>query len=80
MVFKLMEGFQSHHRNYLPSNFRNKNGVEAKTDTENAQILNAHFQSLFNSKVQIDPTVGIRVRLTNKLPALYSSSIKSKIF
>mmetsp|Transcript_1492 Transcript_1492/g.2308 ORF Transcript_1492/g.2308 Transcript_1492/m.2308 type:complete len:395 (+) Transcript_1492:893-2077(+) len=57
MVFKLMEGFQSHHRNHLPSNFRNKNGVEAKTDTDNAQILNAHFQSLFNSKVQVDPTV-----------------------
>jgi len=70
MVFKLMEGFQSHHRNYLPSNFRNKNGVEAKTDTENAQILNAHFQSLFNSKVQIDPTVGIRVRLYKQITSL----------
>ena len=57
MIFKLMEGFQSHHRNYLPSNFRSKNGIEAKNDTDNAQILNAHFQSLFNSEVQIDPTV-----------------------
>ena len=57
MVFKLMEGFQGHHRNHLPSNFRNKNGVEAKTDTDNAQILNDHFQSLFNSGVQVDPTV-----------------------
>mmetsp|Transcript_1493 Transcript_1493/g.2313 ORF Transcript_1493/g.2313 Transcript_1493/m.2313 type:complete len:881 (+) Transcript_1493:452-3094(+) len=57
MVFKLMEGFQGHHRNYLPPNFRNKNGIEAKNDADNAQILNSHFQSLFNSEVQVDMTV-----------------------
>ena len=57
MVFKLMEGFQNHHRNYLPSNFQSKNGIEAKNDTDNAQILNSHFQSLFNSEVQVDMTV-----------------------
>lgn len=56
MVFKLIEGFQSHHQNYLPSNFRNKNGVEAKTDNDNAKILNAHFQSVFNSEYQLDST------------------------
>jgi hypothetical protein len=57
MVFKLMEGFQKHHRTHLPSNFKNKNGIEAKNDDDNAAILNSHFHSLFNSNVQVDPTV-----------------------
>ena len=57
MVFKLMVGFTSHHRKYMPKNFKSKNGVEAKTDEQNATILNNHFHSLFNSQVQIDPTV-----------------------
>ena len=57
MVFKLMEGFTKHHRNYLPTNFKYKNGTEAKNDNDNAEILNAHFKSLFNSQVQVDCTV-----------------------
>ena len=57
MVFKLMEGFQKHHHTYLPANFKNKKGIEAKTDSDNANILNSHFHSLFNSDVQADPSV-----------------------
>ena len=57
MVFKLMEGFQKHHRMHIPSNFKNKNGTEAKNDNDNAAILNSHFHSLFNSNVQVDPIV-----------------------
>ena len=36
MVFKLTKGFQKRHCNYLPSNFKNKNGIEAKNDDDNA--------------------------------------------
>jgi hypothetical protein len=57
MVFKLMEGFQSHHKTYIPKNFKNKSGIEAKNDTDNAKILNTHLYSLFNSKVQVDYSV-----------------------
>jgi len=57
MVFKLMEGFTKHHRNYLPNNFKFKNGTEAKNDNDNAKILNTHFSSLFNSQVPVDFTV-----------------------
>jgi hypothetical protein len=57
MIFKLMERFQGHHRTHLPSNFKNKNGIEAKNDDDNAVILNAHFHTLFNSQVEVDPTV-----------------------
>ena len=57
MVFKLMEGFQGHHRTHLPSNFKNANGIEVKNDDDNAVILNAHFHTLFNSQVEVDPTV-----------------------
>ena len=57
MVFKLMEGYQKHHRNILPKNFKSKAGIEAKNDADNATILNEHFHSLFNSQVQIDITV-----------------------
>jgi hypothetical protein len=54
LVFKLMEGFQSHHRAYIPKKFKNKSGIGAKDDEGNAKILNTHFYSLFNSKVQVD--------------------------
>jgi hypothetical protein len=57
MVFKLMEGFQKHHRNNLPKNFKSKAVIEAKNDNDNATILNDHFHSLFNSQVQVDLTV-----------------------
>jgi hypothetical protein len=30
MVFKLMEGFQAHHKTYLLKNFKSKSGTEAK--------------------------------------------------
>jgi hypothetical protein len=52
-----MEGFQKHHRNNLPKNFKSKAGIEAKNDNDNATILNDHFHSLFNSQVQVDFTV-----------------------
>jgi hypothetical protein len=57
MVCNLMDGFTKHHRIYLPTNFKHKNGIEAKNDNNNANILNAHFNSLFNSQVRADPTV-----------------------
>jgi hypothetical protein len=57
MIFKLMEGFQRHHKVYMPKNFKSKNGIEAKCDNDNAQILNSHFHSLFNSEIEVDPTV-----------------------
>ena len=57
MVFKLMKGFQKHHHTYLPANFKNKKGIEAKKDSDNANILNSHFYSLFHSDVQVDPSV-----------------------
>jgi hypothetical protein len=57
MIFKLMEGFQKHHKVCIPKNFKSKNGIEATCNNNNAQILNSHFCSLFNSKVEIDDTV-----------------------
>jgi hypothetical protein len=57
MVFKLMEGFQTHQELSMPKKFKSKACVEAKTDEDNAKILNTHFHSLFNSQVKIDTTV-----------------------
>ena len=62
MVFKLMDGFQKHHKNILPRNFKSKAGIEAKNDTDNAAILNDPFYSLFNSQVQVDYTVLDKLR------------------
>ncbi len=39
MVFKLMEGFQSHHQTFIPRNFKNKAGIEAKDENKNVKIL-----------------------------------------
>jgi hypothetical protein len=50
-------GFQKNPHTYLPANFKNKNGIETRPDDDNANILNSHFHSLFNSEVQVDPTV-----------------------
>jgi len=55
VVFKLMEGFQNHHKTKMPKNFKNKNGVEAKCDKDNANILNSPIYSLFNSGTEADP-------------------------
>ncbi len=57
MIFKLMEGFQKHHKVYMPKTFKFKNGIEAKCDKDNARILNSHFHSLFYSEVEVDMTV-----------------------
>jgi hypothetical protein len=57
MIFKLIEGFQNHHKVFIPKNFKSKSGIIAKTDEENANILNSHFQSLFNSQIEPDFSV-----------------------
>ena len=57
MVFDLMEGFSTHHHIFCPTNFKYKNGTEAKNDRDNSDILNSHFSSLFNSQVNIDYSV-----------------------
>ena len=48
MVFKLMDGFQKHHRNILPKKFKSKTVI--KNDTDNETILNGHVHLLFNSQ------------------------------
>ena len=46
-----------YHRAYLPRNIKTNNGFEAKSDQDNATILNQHFHPSFNSHVQVDPTI-----------------------
>ena len=57
MVSNLMVGFSTHHRIYRPNNFKYKNSAEAEIDSENTDILDLHFNSLFNSQVSVDFTV-----------------------
>jgi len=57
MVFNLMEGFTTNHRFFRPTIFKSRNGIEAKSDSDNADILNSHFSSLFNSQVEADLSV-----------------------
>jgi hypothetical protein len=35
MIFQLMEGFQKHHKVYIPKNYKSKNGIEAMRDVDN---------------------------------------------
>ena len=62
MVFKLMEGFQSHHKTLIPRNLKNKAGIEAKDENENVKILRDHYHSLFNRHAEVDYAV------LNKIP------------
>jgi hypothetical protein len=57
MVFRLMERFQTHHKNKVEKNFKFKDGRLAKNVEEKAEIFKSHFSSLFNSQVEIDATV-----------------------
>ncbi len=57
MVFKLMEGFQTHHKKTKEKNFKPEDGRIAKNNDKNAEILKGHFSKLFNSQVGIDMTV-----------------------
>jgi hypothetical protein len=57
MVFKLMEGFQTHHRRTKEKNFKFEDGRIAKNNDENAKILKGRFSKLFNSQVGIDMAV-----------------------
>lgn len=54
---KLMEGFQSNHKAFVPKNFLNKAGVEAKNDADNVKILREHYHNLFNCCAEIDLSV-----------------------
>jgi hypothetical protein len=57
MVFSLMDGFQEYHKLSMPKKLKSQMGIEEKNDNDNAKILNTHFHSIFNSQVEIDPTV-----------------------
>jgi hypothetical protein len=53
----LMDGFQPHHKTNVEKNFKSKDGKVVTNDTENAEILKAHFTSLFNSHTRVDFSV-----------------------
>lgn len=57
MIFKLMEGFQTHHKKNMEKNFKSEDGKMAKNDDENAEILKTFFSSLFNSQAKVDFSV-----------------------
>ncbi len=57
MMFKLIEGFQTHHKRTTEKNFKFRDGMIAKDSDKNAKILKAHFSELFDSQVEIDMTV-----------------------
>jgi hypothetical protein len=56
-IFKLMEGFQSHHKNSVPKNLKDSHGKEAATNDQNLKIISDHCKKGFNNHAQIDPTV-----------------------
>ena len=57
MVFKLIEGFQGHHRQFSQKIFKDQNGHIALTNTENAKILRKHYHKVFNHSAPVDMTV-----------------------
>jgi hypothetical protein len=49
-----MEGFQSHHKIFIPKNFKNKTSREVKSDTEESvRILLDHYHTLFNRHAEV---------------------------
>jgi hypothetical protein len=42
MVFKLIKGFQGHHKSFIPKIFKNSKGKTVKDPKENIENLKAH--------------------------------------
>jgi hypothetical protein len=57
MIFRLLEGFQKHHKNCIPRNLKSTKGFEAVTDEDNAVIVKEHYQEVFNRRAEVDLTI-----------------------
>jgi hypothetical protein len=63
MVFKMIEGFQSHHKSFVPEMFKNSKG---KTPKDSTKKLKSYWPNTFNRHADFDETVlkGIQVYAT----------------
>jgi hypothetical protein len=55
MIFKLMQGFLSHHKKSTPKNFINKKGTKAINNSKNLQILSDCYQTIYNNHTEKGP-------------------------
>ena len=57
MVFKLIKGFQGHHRNFCQKNFKDEKGKVAMTDKGNVNILKTNYDQVFNRSATVNLNV-----------------------
>ena len=57
MIFKLRDGFQTHHRDYNGQLFKNSEGKVARDKKESANNIKKHYKKVFNRNAPIDLTI-----------------------
>jgi len=57
IVFKIIEGFNTHHKKYSPKNFSNSKGDVTKNNSKNLEIPKEHLHPIFNSSSETNPSI-----------------------
>ena len=78
-MFKLIEGFQGHHRTFNQKNFKYQRGKMATNNEENANILHTHYHVVFNGRADIDYSVLKEIKQCLNSPELGMAPTPNKI-
>jgi len=57
MIFKLRDGFQTHHRDYNRQLFKSSEGKVARDKKESPDNIEKHYNKVFNREAQIDQLI-----------------------
>jgi len=69
-MFKLIEGFQGHHRTFNQKNCKDQRGKMATNNEENANILHTHYHAVFNRRADIDYSILEEIKQHDNSPEL----------
>jgi len=79
IVFKLIEGFQGHHRMYKPKAFKDQWGKIATNNKENMNTLGTHYHAIFNRRANIDYSVLKEIKQCDNSPELGTAPTPNEI-
>ena len=69
-MFKLIKGFQGHHRMFNHNKFKDQRGKMATNNEENANILCTYYHAIFNRSANIDYSVLKEIKQHDTSPEL----------
>ena len=57
MIFKLRDGFQTHHRDLRGQHFKNQKGEVARDKTKNASNIKQHYRAVLYRNTPVDQSI-----------------------